>query len=316
MKLLTVYLFLGFISVSAAAPDWFSDYVKSTPSCERDLLCTVGFGETLAEALGEARSEAAKFFQAKIQSKLEISSNSEQKSSIGSNGTFDESTSKIIKVETNEIINGLEIKRQDQVAGHFYVLMALDRAKTAENLKEKIQGLDTENAQMLELNSRFNYPKILKKLALIEFYNDRYRLLSKAPLILKVKKETVQSKINNLPPLNLAFVTKGKKNPIKLNHTLAELLSPIKINIVSRKKSPDFILKSELIIEEQYFNVPGFKKLNIVYKLELIDSKNVVIGKMSTISEQVARNNDQAIEKAIPEIKEALQDNLDQLSKN
>ncbi len=314
MKLLMIYLLYGLLTVTAATPDWFADYVKSTPACEHDLLCTVGYGDTLAEALSEARSETAKFFQAKIQSKSELSSVSEQKGTSLAKGTFNEWSSKAVSVETSEIINGLEIKRQDQIDGHFYVLMALDRAKTATLLKDKIQKIDTENIQMIELNSRFNYPKILKNLVLIELYNDRYTLLSSNTIILKVKKETLQDKINNLPSLKLSLVTKGKKIPIKLNHTLMELLSPLKVVIVSQKKAPQYTLKGELITEDQYFNVPGFKKINVVYKLELLDSKNVVIGKMSTFSEQIARNSDQAIEKAIPVIKETLQDNLDQLS--
>jgi hypothetical protein len=60
--------------------------------------------------------------------------------------------------------------------------------------------------------------------------------------------------------------------------------------------------------------VEGFKKLNVVYKLELLNAKDEVIGKMSTFSEQVARNINDAIEKAIPDIKDALENNLDQLS--
>jgi hypothetical protein len=314
MKILLTYLIFSVSSVNARAPEWFSDYLGSNPACEQELLCAVGSGSSLADALGEARSEVAKFFQAKIQSKSQISTSTEQKGQTASSGTFDEWTNKVVSVETSELISGLEIKKQAEVDGIQYVLMSLNRAKTAGIILEKIQEIDTENAQLMELDSRFAYPKILKNLRLVDIYRDRYSLISSKPITFKVKKETLQAKINKLPSMNLAIVTKGQKLPAKLGHTLIELLAPLKVVIVSKKSSPAFFLKGEIITEEQYFNVAGFKKLNVVYKLELCDSKNKVFGKMSVLSEQVARNSDQAIEKAIPEIKEALQENLDQLS--
>jgi hypothetical protein len=69
-----------------------------------------------------------------------------------------------------------------------------------------------------------------------------------------------------------------------------------------------------MILEDQYFKVEGFKKLNVILRLELQNSSAHVLGKMSTLSEQVARTDEQAIEKALPSIKESLQDNLDQLT--
>jgi len=166
----------------------------------------------------------------------------------------------------------------------------------------------------LELNSRFSYPKLLKNLELIDLYNERYRLLSDSKILLKVKKETIQDKILKLTPMRMALVTKGRKLPAKLNHILIDLLSPLKVVVVGKKYKPAYTLRGEVVTEEQYLKVNGFKKLNVVYKLELLNSQGVVVGKMSTFSEQVARNVDQAIEKSIADIKESLQNNLDQLS--
>lgn len=314
MKFLLVYLLLGSFNAHASAPVWFSDYLRTYPGCDTDLLCTVGDGETLSDALTEARSEAAKYFQAEIKSKSQISSSSEQKGISAASGTFDQWTNKIVSVETSELISGLEIKRQEEVSGHVYVLMGLDKRKTAGVLQEKILEFDTENAQLLDLNSRFSYPKILKNLTLIDFYNNRYTLLAPNKIDLKVKRETIQEKINKLTKMDVAFITRGKKLSPKLNHTMINLMSPLKVVFVPKKKLPAFSLVGEVVIEEQYFKVAGFKKLNVIYKLELLNSKNEVMGRMSALSQQVARNSDHAIEKAIPEIKEALQNNLEQLS--
>lgn len=314
MKFLPMFLLLGVLTANASTPDWFSGYLQTIPGCESELLCAVGEGETLAEALSDARSEVAKFFQANIKSKSQVSTSSEQKGANAANATFDEWSNKTISVETSELISGLEIRKQEQVDGHVYVLMALERKKTAGLLFEKILALDTENVQLLELNSRFTYPKLLKNLVSIELFNDRYMLLSQTPIKLKVKKDTIQDKINKLPKMRMALITRGKKLPARLNHTLIDLLAPLKVIVVAKKERPPYTIRGEVVTEEQYFKVDGFKKLNVVYKLELLNSKNEVIGKMSTFSEQVARSSDHAIEKAVPDIKEALQNNLDQLS--
>ncbi|MBC7538877.1 MAG: LPP20 family lipoprotein [Bacteriovorax sp.] len=313
MKFLLAFTMFVSLAAQAGAPDWFSDYMKAT-GCDKDYLCAVGEGETLADALSDARSEVAKFFQNKINSKSQVSTSSEQKGINASMGSFDEWTSRTMSEETSEMISGLEIKKQEQVGGHTYVLMTLDRSKTAKLLKEKIEDLDTEDSQLLELNSRFTYPKMMKNLVLIEALNDRYTLVSHMPLKLKVKKETIQDKINKLVPVKMVLVTIDKKLPAKLNHVLIDLLSPLKVVIVSKKLSPKYTLRSEIVTEEQYLKVEGFKKLNVQFRLELINSKSQVMGKLSALSEQTARNSDQAIEKAIPDIKEALQDNLEQLS--
>ncbi len=68
MKFLLVIIFLASFRLEARAPEWFSDFIKTTPGCDRELLCVAGEGKTLADASGGARSEAAKFFQTKINS--------------------------------------------------------------------------------------------------------------------------------------------------------------------------------------------------------------------------------------------------------
>ena len=315
MKILLITLTL-LTSAQASAPDWFSDYVKANSGCDHQYLCAVGDGETLADALSEARSEVAKFFQTKVKAKTQIANSTEQKSDNPSLGSFDEWTNKTVSEETSELISGLEIKKQESIDGHSYVLMTLDRSKTAKMLKEKIDELDLEDSKLMELNSRFTYPKMMNNLMVIEAFSDRYNLLTNAPLKLLVKKETLLSKLNKLSPLKMSLTTVGKKLPTKLSHTLIDLLSPLKVVIVSQKQSPKYTVRSEVITEEQYFKVDGFKKLNVVLRLELISNKGQTMGKMSALSEQVARTDEQAIENAIPDIKLYLQDNLDQLSTN
>ncbi len=298
----------------AIAPAWYSDYVSNFPGCAKESLCTVGEGETLNEALTGARSEVSKYFQNKIKSKTIISNSTEQKGSIASNASIDEWTQKSIGEESNEVITGLEIKKQEQMNDHFYVLLSLDRNKTAKLLKDKMEILDGENIQLLNLNSRFTYPKILNNWTNIEFLKERYLLLSQIDYYPRVTKDLVLDKISKLKVLKILIGVTNVKVSNRLNNFLLDTLAPLKINIVSKKQKPQYILNPILTTEEQYFKVDGFKKINVQLKLELVNKSNIVLGKTSALSEQVARTSGQAIEKALPEIFETVRDNLSQLS--
>ena len=314
MKLLLGLLLNMGLSAQALEPAWFSDHIKSYPECETTYLCALGEAETRAEALSVARLEIAKFFQNKIESKSIVQSTSEQKSLNASSANFSEWTNKTINEETSEIINGLEIKKEEQGKERSYLLMALNKDISAKIFRMKIEELDTENVQLIELNSRFAYPKIMRNLVLIQALNERYYLLSSKAIIQKIRKEKLQEKINKLIPIKMALLSASKKLPSKLNHVIVDLLSSLKVVIVSRKAYPKYTLRTELSTEEQYLKVEGFKKLNVQFKLEVFNSKMEPMGKLSAVSEQLARNSDQAIDLALPDIKTELQNNLDQIS--
>ena len=314
MKLLLIFISLMNTRVNAAAPNWFSDYIKSDPSCEKIYICTVGEGDSLAAASGAANSEMAKFFQNKITAKSEITSTFEQTSDKADSGNFAESSNKIIHEEASEVLKGLEIKKEEQVGNRTYVLMSLDRGKAALMLKDKIEKLDSENFQLMDSNSRFTYPKVFKNLNLIETLNERFILLSNVHLKLKIKKENVQEKIKNLTPVRMGLVAISKKIPTKLNHAIVDLFSSLKIVIVPRKSLPKFTLSAEILTEEQYLKIEGFKRLSVQLRFELKNSKATTLGKISTISEQIARNSDQAIDMAVPELQEQINNSLDQFA--
>jgi len=308
---LVAVLFSG--NAQASAPEWFSDFEKAVNGCDQIDLCVAGEGASLNEALGMGRTEVAKFFQTKIESKSQISVTSEQKG-LPVNATVDEWTNKSLSEETNEILSGLEIKKQQEKDGRYYVVMGLNKSTAAKEIRQRIEDLDQINAKAFELNSRFSFPKILSNLSLIEALINRHRLLSAAPVQLKVAREQVLQKVNRLKPIKLSMVTKGKKLPAKLSHTLIDLLSPLRIILVPQKSGPKYKLISEIIVEDQYFKVEGFKKLNVNLRVELQNSEKITLGKISALSEQVARTNEQAIEKAAPELKNYLMEHLDELS--
>lgn len=308
---LAARVFFG--DAQAAAPDWFSDVEKAVSGCDQIFLCVSGEGSTLNEALGMSRAEAAKFFLTKIESRSQVSLVSGQKG-LASGASVDEWTSKTLSEETIEMLSGLEIKKQEEKDGRYYVVMALNKSTTAKEIRESVEKLDLINAKAFELNSRFAYPKILKNLTVIDGLIDRHRLLSAQTIPLQVKREVVLERMNRLKPMKLALMTKGKKLPSKISHSLIDLLSPLRVVLVPLKSAPKYRLISEVVVEDQYFKVEGFKKVNVNLKVELLNDQKVTLGKISALSEQVARTKDQALEKAVPELKDHLQEHLEELT--
>lgn len=300
-------------SARAAAPDWFSDIEKAVSGCDQNYLCVSGEGSTLNEALGMSRTEAAKFFQTKIESRSQVSLTSGQKG-LPSSASVDEWTNKTLSEETSEMLSGLEIKKQEEKDGRFFVVMALDKTTAAREIRESIQRLDQVNAKAFDLNSRFAYPKILKNLTVIDGLLDRHRLLSAHAVPLQIKRDVVLERMNKLKPMKLALMTKGKKLPSPVSHSLIDLLSPLRVVLVPLKSAPKYRLISEVIVEDQYFKVEGFKKVNVNLKIELQNDQKVTLGKISALSEQVARTSGQAMEKAVPGLLEHLQEHLEELT--
>ncbi len=299
---------------SSKSPKWYSDYLSVYPECEQTLLCVVGDGDSPFQAQREARLEASKFFETKVKSSTQLSSSSEQKVN-QTIGEFSEWANKTVSEETSELLSGLEIKQQTQMAGRYFVLMSLDREKTAQSFRSKIIELDKENDLLLSLGSRFAYPKILINLSLSVPMQDRYFLLSNKPLALKVTKALMTENISKLLPIKMAMISKGAGLPMQLAHTINEMIAPLKI-IISPKSEAGIqnTLVSELTSEELYFKVEGFKRVNVILKLELLNSKGEVLGRLSASSEQTSRSKEKAMEAALPILKDALLENFNQLS--
>ncbi len=313
MKFIAIVLLLKASLTLASAPSWYVEYKKTIPDCESALLCVLGEGDSIVEAQREARTEAAKFFQTKISSKSLISSFSEQRDN-QILGNFEEFISKNVSEETTEALSGLEIKKQEQVDGRIYLIMSLDKEKSAQGFKTKIEQLDAENVQLFDSLSRFTYPKIFRNLASIAPLEERYSLLSSKPLKLKLSKDFMLEKLNKLNPIKMALVSQTVRLPEKLKHILTEIFAPLKVILTSKKNAPQYTLKTQLLSEDQYLKVAGFKRLQIIFRLEVLNAKAEVLGRISTSSVQVARNREQAIDMAITELKENIIENLNQLS--
>jgi len=299
---------------SSKSPKWYSDYLSVYPECEQTLLCVVGDGDSPFQAQREARLEASKFFETKVKSSTQLSSSSEQKVN-QTIGEFSEWANKTVSEETSELLSGLEIKQQTQMAGRYFVLMSLDREKTAQSFRSKIIELDKENDLLLSLGSRFAYPKILRNLSLSVPMQDRYFLLSNKPLALKVSKALMTENISKLLPIKMAMISKGAGLPMQLAHTINEMIAPLKIIIAPKSEAGiQNTLVSELTSEELYFKVEGFKRVNVILKLELLNSKGEVLGRLSASSEQTSRSKEKAMEAALPILKDALLENFNQLS--
>lgn len=304
---LILILFLN--TAKAHAPQWVND----NGACSSNEICVVGSGTSLKEATEDARAELAKYFQTKVSVNNKVSNFTNQIGLRVDEAKFSEWTSKAIETESEEIIVGAQVVRSEQDGGTFYVLMSQSKTMLAKMLKERIEKIDNENNGLDAKNTRFVYPMIWNNLTQRQFYLDRYNLVSLVPINSKITLEKISQRLKEERPIKIGLYAKKEKMPPKLMHLMEKIFSPLKIVFVPSKQNPDYKMRTELIYEDEYFKVEGFKKLNIIFKIELADKKEKVLGRVSTSSIQTARSKDQCLSLALEDIENQLRDKLDQL---
>lgn len=293
----------------AALPEW----ITNIGPCTSLEICVVGSGESLRGATINGRSELAKFFETRVKVDATFSNQTIQNGLSISQAQYDEWSSKTIQEAADEFINGIETKRSENIDGTFYVLLSLPKEKAAQNFKEKIQEIDQQNNALFKKGTRLVYPLIILNLKKRDYYVSRYNLVSSQEIKSSITPSKMIEVMDKLSPIRASVFTDKEKLPASVSHMLEKIFSPLKIIFVSSKQNPSYKLRTKLAYEDQYFKVEGFKKLNVIFKIELSE-KDKVLGRISSSSIQTARSKEKALEMALDDIENDLKENLDQLA--
>lgn len=293
----------------AGLPQW----VNEVGPCSPFEICVIGEGQSLKQAKSDASSEMAKFFESKVKVNSKVATSTESKNDI-LNSQFSEWTAKVIDIEADEILSGIEIKRSEQINDTFYVLASLKKAYAEQKILESIQTIDKENQALYAKNARFVYPQIIVNLKKREYYTNRLRAVSDREISASITNEKMIASLNQLSPQKVSVFSKKDKLPPQVLLMLEKIFAPLSIVFVSDKENPEFKLRTNLNFVEEYFKVEGFKKLNVIFKIELMNRKGNVLGRVSSSSTQIARSKEQALNLAIENIEKEIKENLDQLS--
>lgn len=282
--------------------------ILGSETCGPQEICIIGSGINRDEALKNARSEMAKFFETKVKVDSTVTSVS---GDVFASEQLKEWTTKSISEEADEILNGIEVKKEEQEKDHYVILVSLSKIKTAMILSEKIKTLDQRNFSLLRRASRFLIPQINQNLILRNDLFTRYQLVSNSPIDKSFTDRDLQSFFEKLKVIKLEF-----NEDSSISYLLKKILGPLKIVLVSKKsnKHEDSELKANLKFEEEYFKVEGFKKYSVILNLSLQSKNKNLIGTVSALSSVIARSKKQAEAQALPGLENQLINQLDQLA--
>lgn len=301
---------LPLCKVVASTPSW----VNNIGDCPTSEICVVGSGVTLKDAVSQGRSEVAKFFETKVKVDSRLESSSVQTGLNISEAKYEEWSSKVVSEEADELLSGIEIKKSIQENDTYFVLLSLAKSQAEKTLREKIEKIDRENEALIARDSRFLYPLVMLNLKKRNYYLSRYLVISNTPIKSVVTEEKMIQLIGKLKSLKMSLISANQKLSPSLKHLLEKIFSPLRVVFVPKNSNPKFNLKTNLNFEEAYFKVTGFKKLNSILNLELLNDKEKTLGRLSASSVQIARSKEQALEKSLEDFENQISENLDQLA--
>ena len=279
------------LSSPSSLPTWAIDQQHS---CGKTEICAVGSGISANVADAKAREALAKVFSTKVISKFSYGENLQD-------GEVTEQAMEELEELTDEVLEGVEIKKRHEAEGSFYSLAYLVKAKVVKVLKMKIEEIDRELAVFLAEGPKV-YGKILQLWKKRVPLNERHLFLTNLEVAPPIDMEKMlQEYRQHLEKIVLVVEFDGAPDmgadirPLIVNHLtnlghhIQEENGPQVTNrIIIRLKN-----------ENQYIKVKGFVKEKFILEVENQGKDGVAIGAISHTLVVVGRNYQQALEKAI-----------------
>jgi hypothetical protein len=162
-------------SAEPGRPDWING---SSPSYPKSAYLTgVGQGPTMEKAADKARAELAKGLSLSLEAS---SSQSASETSDGTSSSYSQRVSDEVRTSTVKVLDGAEIAQTWQGPDGFYALAVLDRAHSLKILRDKLDELDRDFA---DLGSEFSkaegkFARLKAALRLVKLSRDRRRVNS------------------------------------------------------------------------------------------------------------------------------------------
>lgn len=300
-------LFFVLISLQAKDPTWVKDASKA---CKKSELCAVGEGESLSRAKRAARLAIGKIFTTQIKSKFSEKISSE-------NGSLNEETSDEVEEITDVVLEGVTITKSHETKTGYFALAALNKRKASENFKREIQKLDEQMTVLMEDYSAGSLMKVEPLYKKREVLNSRVAFLTGMGVPPVVSYEDVFKGKKAAAATMIVHVYLDEDEPKAIETVLAKVLSDRGFKTTSgrvRNKASTHIVTGEYVAEKQYLKVEGFEKYKFLLKIKAANAQKVESGALSTSVITTGRNLAQAMEKALPEIKEYIVANIDKLN--
>ena len=307
MKKHFLLLSLLISTYAISSPDWVSDSKKGCSSSE---LCAVGTGETRIVAEKNARVALSKIFTNKLSSKLSSSLKS-------SGGEIAEDVSENIDEATETVLTGTEIKKNHEDKVSFYALAVVNKSKAGDALKSEIEIIDAEILAISNQGDDIEKVKLEKLYNKREMLNRQYDFLTGKSITAPLAYESIFNQKKTATKGVVIHIFLDEARPKIIEPFLAQMITDMGYRTTTgemRNKNSTHIITGQYLPEKQYINVEGFEKYKFVLKIKAMRSgTNVESGHLVSEVTEAGRDINQASEKAFPQIKDFLKNNIENL---
>lgn len=316
INFLTIFILLISTAVYAKKPAWINDPASE---CRNYEICAVGEASGTMRADANARQEMAKIFKTRIKGSTAISTRSQQVSDNEGiiSGRIDEDTFNKVKETTDQVLEGIVIKKRFEGKDAFYALAVLNKNSAAKGFVSKMKSLDEKIEELYKDGRRSSLNKILKLFKIRKALNEKYQLVKGRLYPRRVSYSKVMERKRALRKKNITIyvdIKEIEKNK-EIQHMVIKQLLGNDYRVVTNKKMKyHYIVKGTIKTQREYLKVKGFQKHKFLVSLKSINKKNENIGSLKFEVSKIGRSLKQTYEDAIPEIMDNIREQLDELN--
>lgn len=300
-KIFFIIILIG--NLFAETPNWINEPEKA---CLQSEICVIGEGTGFQTASAAARNEIARFFKTKVVSTFKVTTTSDNQST-------DESVLNELEESTDEILEGVVIKSRYESKESVYVLASLDKKDLARRIRNQIKDYDEKLEENFKAENHSSLFKLKKYYNLRETLNFRYEFLSGQRVPEKISFSDIaklQSILSKGILVSVKFKGEAKE---KLKGEILGLLS--EVGFRTMPKGGTHQIRGKLSSEKAYLKVKGFEKYSFHLELtSILTKKSVNLGTLNYETNATGRNYEQALEKALTQIRKYMTENIDKLN--
>lgn len=296
-------------------PEWLFEAAKG---CKVSELCAVGEAPGSLGADVAARKNLAKIFETKIRSSLNVNTTATStiKDQVVS-GFVNEDVQQKINEQTEQVLKGVQIREIYESEDSYFALAVLDKKQASQRIAGEIEAVDMEMSAYLTDGRRSSLNKSLKRFYIRSSLNERHHFLSGRRISSPVALRTILAKKRKKRELGTTIRVKFAEvgGISEVNHLIISHLLENDFKVVTgRNRKPHYSLIGSLKKEEQHMKVKGFKRFKFFLQLKSQNKQNEKIGALQFNTVQTGRTLQHAYESAMPEIRNYLDEKLDELN--
>lgn len=302
----------GTQSKSEVTPDdgaWIYEVEKG---CPVEMLCASAGGKDQEEADTNAKKSLASIFETKINAQFRFVKNYIDNKDLSE---VRESVIDEVNTQVDQVLKGAEIIKRFEKDGLIFSLVALDKNKSSQLLRQELTRIDDEMTHYFHLRNRIYLKKLVKLYNQREILNEKLTLISNQSIARKVTFSEINDlKYDEQTKLKI-FLKMSESVPRILFVKVKNALTDIGHEIVS-SDAGDVEISVDFKKKEEFLNVKGFKKYSYSLSLESYKKSKQKVGGFSLDYVANGRDDKNAFLKVRNKFLKEIDENLDKLNLN